>query len=330
MKPLPPTVFVVGVRKCGTTTLFDSLAAHPDFHAARVKEPQFFAQPDATVTGHLDWYDGLWERDQEGMRLDGSTLYYQFPAAYERIQNHVRRAVFLCCLRDPAKRFFSAYWHLRAKPGGIETRQFDDLLDAYEKQLAGKGSPEMAEQSILEDALTKGQIKGDYLGGDYLRTHYGAPFTTELPDPLIFFRYLRESRYHRTYAQFAAQAATHVVLFERLTGQPREELADVLAFLSATHAGNHTAEHQFELAPNNNRTLNANRSLVMRTLAGLGLYNGVKRLLKDRQKQWIKRNFYGGIPAMTHEQYERTRRLLTDEYAFWAEELPQTQQLWQF
>ena len=37
---------IIGAMKCGTTTLFNHLACHPQLAASRVKEPSFFCGDD--------------------------------------------------------------------------------------------------------------------------------------------------------------------------------------------------------------------------------------------------------------------------------------------
>lgn len=323
---LGQAIFITGVRKSGTTTLYDSLTALPVFRPGRVKEPQFFVLPDDTVARHADWYLGLYDDGAGDIPLDGSTLYYQFPESYERIRRHIERPFFLCCLRDPAQRFFSAYWHLRAKPGNVERRSFEEVLASYEKW-GGE-----AEDEILAQAVRKKKIDVNYLNQDYLRKHYQAPFDTEVPDPLIFFRYYGESRYSRQCDALRAQPHHRVVLFEDLVSHPEQTLHDVLEHLEEVYdlSGVATAEEPPQLAPNNNRTLNANASLLMRTVAKLGWYDYLKRYLGERGKQRVKSLFYGATPRMTREQYDRLRALLAEEYAFWGKEMPRTLEIWRF
>jgi hypothetical protein len=181
-------LYIVGVRKCGTTSIFDSLAGDPRFAAPRVKEPQFFTQPDAVLVDHASWYEDLWREGAAGIRLDGSTLYYQFPDSYHRILAYSPTAVFLLCLRDPARRFYSAYWHMRSKPGAVESRPLSKVLAAYQTMISLPVEERLAaEEALIQQAIFRGEIDGKYLNDRYLQRHYRAPFSTVMPDPQIFF-----------------------------------------------------------------------------------------------------------------------------------------------
>ncbi|ORE91497.1 sulfotransferase [Stappia sp. 22II-S9-Z10] len=86
-----PTSFavIVGAMKCGTTTLFNELAAHPEVTGSTPKEPMYFSRPgwDAGLAP----YQGLWpdfDPARHRLALEGSTEYAKcpdFPNVAERI-----------------------------------------------------------------------------------------------------------------------------------------------------------------------------------------------------------------------------------------------------
>jgi hypothetical protein len=113
---LRPTVFVIGVQKAGTTSLFGHLAKHPEVVAPLVKEVHYF---DVSYHRGPDWYEAHFEaRDQSG-RGDGpdpitfdTTPYYMFhPDVTERIFRYDPQAKIIAVLRDPVARAWSHYWH---------------------------------------------------------------------------------------------------------------------------------------------------------------------------------------------------------------------------
>lgn len=73
-------ILIIGAMKSGTTSLFATLARHPQIAPATPKEPGYFAFDDINAQG-LDWYDGLFDfdPDQHVYRLDGSTDYTKAP-----------------------------------------------------------------------------------------------------------------------------------------------------------------------------------------------------------------------------------------------------------
>src|SRR3569833_1000748 len=99
-------IFIVGVRKCGTTSLFDVLAQHSQISPAKHKEPQFYCMDEGTIKAEAKWYADLFD-DKKKWLLDGSTLYYQYPDSYKQIHENFKDTKFIICLRDPAKRLFS-------------------------------------------------------------------------------------------------------------------------------------------------------------------------------------------------------------------------------
>lgn len=50
-----PNVLCVGFAKCGTTTLYDILAQHPDIYLSRIKEPIYYSEKELEEKG-FEWY----------------------------------------------------------------------------------------------------------------------------------------------------------------------------------------------------------------------------------------------------------------------------------
>lgn len=117
----PDLVIVVGAMKAGTTTIFERLASHPEVFGSEPKEPGFFARDEMWTKGH-DWYRDLWpEEADEGVRLEGSTLYTmrpQYPDSIPRmagyLEKHGLEARLVYSLRDPLERIRSHLTHMRA------------------------------------------------------------------------------------------------------------------------------------------------------------------------------------------------------------------------
>lgn len=326
-------LFIVGVRKCGTTSVFDSLAGDARFAAPRVKEPQFFTQPEGVISEHQRWYNGLWKEDRQGVRLDGSTLYYQFPESYSRVMDLCPDPFFLLCLRDPARRFYSAYWHMRSKPGGVEKRPLGQLLGEYQKITSLPVEARVtSENKMVQRAISRGEIDGGYLNAGYLRKHYRAPFDTNIPDPHIFFKYFGESLYHVQYPRFEDLPGRMVILFEDFLREPDRVLQQIIDSLGKYWE----LPDQFSkglppaMAPNYNKTLDANHSFLMRWLTRVGWYDTLKYGLGVKGKQLVKRALYGQIPKITESEYAVLRELLREEYDFWAEKLPATKDIWKY
>lgn len=113
MTPLVPlTFFIAGFSKCGTTSLSDLLATHPQIALPSIKEPQFFLEKD--FTERWSWFRGLFPDDLSGFVAVGENSNdYSGYASTESIAPLLNslypeaRYVFLA--RDPVARAESSF-----------------------------------------------------------------------------------------------------------------------------------------------------------------------------------------------------------------------------
>ena len=131
-----PNFFVIGAPKCGTSSLHVYLAAHPEIHMSPIKEPHFFAEPNAR-TGRppsekrvhdRDRYERLFE-SASAIRGESSPSYSQYPmlsGVPERIRELVPEASFIYVVGDPIRRVTSQYMQRVAHEG--ERRPFREAL----------------------------------------------------------------------------------------------------------------------------------------------------------------------------------------------------------
>ena len=134
-----PNFFLVGAAKSGTTSLYRSLAAHPEIFLSPLKEPHFFSTFDVdrrTARLHevvrdeqryRELFDGATTEPVVG---EGSTSYLWDSKAPERIAQAAPGARIVAILRDPIDRAYSHY--LNDVREGFETRTF---LDAVRQEL---------------------------------------------------------------------------------------------------------------------------------------------------------------------------------------------------
>ncbi|WP_326559819.1 sulfotransferase family protein [Micromonospora sp. NBC_01796] len=127
-----PDFLVIGGQRCGTTSLYHYLAAHPLVRGATGKELQFFSLHHARG---LRWYRGHFPDLAPGERSFEASPYYLFhPSVPARIAADLPEARFVALLRDPVQRAYSHYLHTRSY--GTEPLSFADALDAEEERLA--------------------------------------------------------------------------------------------------------------------------------------------------------------------------------------------------
>ncbi|MEL6420212.1 MAG: sulfotransferase domain-containing protein [Pseudomonadota bacterium] len=131
-------VIIIGAMKCGTTTLFDHLAQHPEIAPSTSKEPGFFALDEVWDKG-WDWYHSLFPFDpgQHRYRLEASTDYTKAPfvsGVWDRMTSRPDVSVRLVYItRDPLRRMESHaryVQHTRREIGRRPSPRPDHGLDA--------------------------------------------------------------------------------------------------------------------------------------------------------------------------------------------------------
>lgn len=150
-----PNLFLVGVMKAGTTTIYDALRQHPDVYMTPVKEPNYLAWGDRPLafTGPGDeetvrlsftressyaalfaWHDG------ERLVGEASTSSLGSERATERILAMAPDASILIILRDPVDRAYATYRRL-CLVGRERLRTFEEALAAEDARLAAGWEP---------------------------------------------------------------------------------------------------------------------------------------------------------------------------------------------
>lgn len=132
-----PTAFaaIIGGMKCGTTSLFELLAQHPEVAPASEKEPDFFSSV-ANPADEWERYTALWSwnPDRHRIALEASTSYAKYPWVKdvpERIASTGRPFRFIYLVRDPVRRIASQVRHGLYDGWGrsLDEGLTDDLID---------------------------------------------------------------------------------------------------------------------------------------------------------------------------------------------------------
>jgi hypothetical protein len=141
---LQPTFIMIGAQRCGTTSLFRALMAHPQvvrptFH----KGINYF---DLNYYRGPDWYRGHFPLAEiarrktrslgEPVAFEASGYYFYHPFAVERIARDLPGVKLVVMLRDPVERAFSAYKHEYARDFEWET--FEKALELEDDRLIGE------------------------------------------------------------------------------------------------------------------------------------------------------------------------------------------------
>ena len=112
-----PHFILVGMMKCGTTSLARALSIHPEVHFSTPKEPRFFSDDDAYEKG-FEHYRRVFGSDAEcnGKKVgEGSVNYSHAPEIEKscaRITLNLPEVKIILMVRDPLEQIKSA-WNYR-------------------------------------------------------------------------------------------------------------------------------------------------------------------------------------------------------------------------
>ena len=107
---LRPSLFILGMAKCGTTSLSDALAAHPLVLQPSAKELHYFPHLHADLPADR-WYQPHFPcgNSSRHVTFDASTHYLYEPAVPQQLLGLYPDARLIVVLRDPVTRAFSHY-----------------------------------------------------------------------------------------------------------------------------------------------------------------------------------------------------------------------------
>lgn len=131
-----PNFIIVGAAKCGTTSLFEYLSAHPDVFTPSNKEPTYFAREVPAGLSEWEDYQKLFAGVEEQKRVgEASVAYLYSPSAPDLMLEKLGPDLkIIVMLRNPVDMMYSLWGHMRRV--GSETLEFHDALDAEEARMA--------------------------------------------------------------------------------------------------------------------------------------------------------------------------------------------------
>lgn len=124
-------VIIIGAQRCGTTSLFEYLSAHPDILPASRKEVHYF---DNNFDKGNKWYSDFFPSSVSGkLRLEASPYYIFHPHVAARIADNTPDIKLILLIRDPVER---AYSHFKLiKKLGREPLTFVEALEQEKARL---------------------------------------------------------------------------------------------------------------------------------------------------------------------------------------------------
>ncbi|MBT6312545.1 MAG: hypothetical protein HOJ21_05005 [Alphaproteobacteria bacterium] len=154
-----PNLIVAGAPKCGTSSLFQWIADHPEAEGARIKETCYFNDPSSHVfspvqnfalmglAGYEDYFPV--KKPNAKVRLEATPTYMYQQTALAHLPDLPTTPKFLFVVRDPAAQLLSTYryycnnWLML----GAEV-SFGDFIEMVENQ-----DPKLEQNELLADAF---------------------------------------------------------------------------------------------------------------------------------------------------------------------------------
>lgn len=235
---MQPSFILIGAQRCGTTTLFRALIAHPQVvRPAFRKGINFF---DLNYGRGMAWYQGHFPlavaakaataRHGPPVTFEASGYYLYHPFALQRMARHLPDVKLVAMLRDPVDRAYSAYRHEYAR--GYEWESLEKSLDLEDDRLIGEID----------------RMRADVSYESFPHRHHS-----------YRHRGLYAEQLQRVF-DFFPREHVHVIDSDMFFGKPAQEYARLLAFLGLrpfdfTAFARHNAEPGPPMEPATRRML---------------------------------------------------------------------------
>jgi Sulfotransferase domain len=158
----PPSFFVVGAPRCGTTAVSKALAGNPRISFSKPKEPHFFLEPRPGVSEsdlrqqYLSRYHHDLNADHQVIG-DGSVSYLYEPDAIRRVLAFDPRAKFIVLVRNPVEMMRSYHSRMLFQLDEDE-EDFARAWDLQASRAAGQRIPKRCRDTRLLQYSNLGKL----------------------------------------------------------------------------------------------------------------------------------------------------------------------------
>ena len=155
-----PNLFILGFPRCGTTSLFNWLCAHPEVHGSSPKETGFFVDRNSVLydpsanyqTQGIEYYQNFFKHEAQQkpkVVLEATALYVYQQLALELLPDFESRPHFIFLVRKPSDQIFSTYAYLQNNWASLkQDLSFDEFIE-----MAESNNPRGRENDMLSNAL---------------------------------------------------------------------------------------------------------------------------------------------------------------------------------
>lgn len=256
-------VFILGAPKCGTTTLFDLLAQHPEICGAVPKETFFLEfEHEQGPAFYRQKYYSRYAGERYLLDARPSNLFLPYMPA--RVEALYPDAKFIVMVRDPARRAFSHWWMRYSR--GHETLSFPEVVDRAIRQ------PEINVENVADSERL------------WLRHRDGASGRVKLRTYLEMGHYAQQIERYQT--RFGRERVL-VIALEHLQQAPSHEHARLERFLELARLSKFLAEVPVSVVRNNEavnplegRAIQLARRVTLGRLIPKGLKATIKGVLR--------------------------------------------------
>ncbi|MCU0543205.1 MAG: sulfotransferase domain-containing protein [Oscillatoriaceae cyanobacterium Prado104] len=144
-----PDFTIIGSPRCGTTSLYKYITAHPQVLAAANKEICFFSEH---FNKGMAWYRSHFPPSIDGQNFltgEATPTYLTHPLAVSRLHECLPKVKLIVILRNPVDRAVSHYQMLVRR--GTEQRSLERAIDSELQLLAGATETDLADRKKWQD-----------------------------------------------------------------------------------------------------------------------------------------------------------------------------------
>ena len=158
-----PDFLIIGAQRCGTTSLYRYLQAHPQVRPAYPSKGAHYFDKNAGRS--LGWYRAHFPTAEDGVLTGEASPYYLFhPLVPGRVARALPDVRLIAMLRDPVERAYSHYQQEYAR-GFEDSDSFERALDLEPGRLAGERERMLADPRYDSYSLQHHSYmaRGDYI-----------------------------------------------------------------------------------------------------------------------------------------------------------------------